>query len=1311
MNEFYPKELEDEEERLIQIRREAVAPGKPKDEAKVGFALSGGGIRSATFCLGVFQALARRELLHRIDFLSTVSGGGYFGAFLGRLFTRPWVRTLPQKTPVEGVEQQLGKASSEPMKYLRDNGRYLSPNGAGDTWAMVVIFLRNWLAVLGGLLTFAWCASLVVVLVRAVLWGSWPLSDCERWFLQATNEHWWWSPMLLLPLVVLGVAVVPLGWAYWLTQVTWSKWPVVRRAAWAAAIAVMAGAILVWCSSERSSVRWGVGVAGAEALLAMSLYVWVRAKAVGWDVPGETYKTRNKLTALMAGAMAVAVGLLALAFVDSLGQSLYALQREGQGIGGALAVLGGGTGLSAVVVAASRLKFLLDLLPKSRAVQLPLELVAGLAASVLVIALLTLASVGAHAVAWRGMPPEVVIGEAGLTVRPGANLAAQEHPAETNSVCLSACRCIKVAASQNGKASKSTAFSVSAIRDLRSFARRVSEGRRPVDAWFGDQLSPETMEALVAYSGKGADEELQTNILQVVNRLVMGASIYDPGRFEGVHLGPETTALLKQKPERDNVAHLNRVLLEDAYPGAVPRHACRPDVILVLGALVVAVVLAWLFGQTLAFINLSSLHAMYTARLTRAYLGASNEKRWKGKGRSISEPIPGDDVDWRDYKPWEAGGPLHVVNVTLNETVSGKTQIEYRDRKGLNFAVGPAGLSVGRTDHAVWREGSYRAEAGKPLGRIGEWWERCWLRQLVEWVCERADRPEAYIEPLAVVPKEFHALGMPTDWAEETTPAKGKVHWCEAANLGRWVGISGAAFTTGLGSRTSLAKSLLLGLLNVRLGYWWTSGIKPRERDRVCAAFSGKDLINLPGLAERLVEPSRPVDEWLVSRLSPKTKRALRNYSVACGAQKVRTKLLKDLKRLLEDPEVIVTRENLDGVKLRRKTKELFSKVADKVANEKELVQLKRLVLEDAYEGGVKRCKLLAGSFLFSDDELLNLPLLADRLKPADSAVDRWVAGHLSPETRRALRCVILSVVERLRARLLEDLNLLRDPDVSLAGKDIVEMKVRWKSKRLLLRTPKGDDLVWLKRLLVEDAYGGEIANRRFSVRTQRRLWNKIEGGLSWAFPVQMHLVQELTARFHGPALERWYLSDGGHFENTGAYELLRRRVRYIVVCDSGCDPEYGFEDVANLVRKARIDFGAKIEFLDRAAPELLWAPPSVSELIGTPEEFRLEASAAKDKSSPRRTKRHALLARVDYRDKKEGSYILFLKPSVTGDDEPLDLLNYQKEHPAFPNESTADQYFDEAQWESYRLLGHHISERLFPGRAGGACWFFGLPR
>src|SRR5215472_18279484 len=82
--EIYPDRLASAERALIAARRASLA--LPGEAAQFGIGISGGGIRSATFALGLFQALARRDLLRHIDYLSTVSGGGYFGGFLSKLF-------------------------------------------------------------------------------------------------------------------------------------------------------------------------------------------------------------------------------------------------------------------------------------------------------------------------------------------------------------------------------------------------------------------------------------------------------------------------------------------------------------------------------------------------------------------------------------------------------------------------------------------------------------------------------------------------------------------------------------------------------------------------------------------------------------------------------------------------------------------------------------------------------------------------------------------------------------------------------------------------------------------------------------------------------------------------------------------------------------------------------------------------------------------------------------------------------------------------------------------------------------------------
>jgi hypothetical protein len=72
--------------------------------------------------------------------------------------------------------------------------------------------------------------------------------------------------------------------------------------------------------------------------------------------------------------------------------------------------------------------------------------------------------------------------------------------------------------------------------------------------------------------------------------------------------------------------------------------------------------------------------------------------------------------------------------------------------------------------------------------------------------------------------------------------------------------------------------------------------------------------------------------------------------------------------------------------------------------------------------------------------------------------------------------------------------------------------------------------------------------------------------------------------------------------------------------------------------------------------------------------------------------------------------WLLLIKPSLTGD-ESADVGQYQRTHRLFPQEPTSDQYFDEAQWESYRKLGEHIGTELFtvpttPAPEGAGRWY-----
>ena len=921
----YPGPLSEREREAVANRRKQV--GESPSTSQVGVALSGGGIRSATFSLGILQALARHHLLRKIDYLSTVSGGGYIGSFLGMLFVRPWINLRnpadeidelrPSYEPVENDAPQPDHAAhrvenilaphnlnSKPVDWLRNNGRYLSPNGSGDTLVVTSVFLRNWVAIQVVLSTLFLTIFLAANGLRAI--GSqlklYSLPVVSGIVPGMPDTVVWWSPFIVVPLFTFVLLVIPFAWAYWL--VTGEKSDAssgLTRHPWiAVAVLDAVACILRALSRDLGAASPGLSVFLYILILCstLTLIVWIIARALSIPYDPDMNRAarasliRNRLSKWLSTWLWLTVALLIFAIVDSLGQTVYAYLRHmglfrGLSSFRTLAAAAGVTGFVAIV---QRVAILLSGWVGKGRPKLPVNILASVGALVLLLVVLVSLSFVGHAFAWGWQIP---YGNPGHMI--------WENTAPKDRVSLS------------------------------------------------------------------SEKHIEVN-----------------------DVGPQENVGDTDDDMNEIVSRMNWQWLSIT--------------------LVMCVGLSYAFGQTFQFLNQSSHSALYSARLTRAYLGASNPTRLRGKGRSVTEVIKGDEVKMKEYLPHEMGGPIHLINVTLNETVSGKSQIEQRDRKGLAMAVGPFGISVGVNHHALWDQLSN----GQPPGD----------------------------------PEQFHIF-------QAETPRGGV--FCEPLGLGQWTGISGAAFSTGLGSRTSLGLSLLCGMANLRLGYWWGSGV---------------------------------------------------------------------------DPEI---------------------------------------------------------------------------------------------------------------------------------------------------RT-----------------------GTTVSVKASR----KLGALLSRALPVQMYLLDEFMARFHGPARPHWYLTDGGHFENTACYELIRRRIPLIIVCDDGCDPDYDFTDIANLVRKARKDFNAEITFLTDSELKHVLAD-SVYPLIGPLEQLRRGSWSEQDLPKEEKKKTitpdstgfslaHAALAKVCYDGRKEAeSMLLLIKPTLTGD-EPIDVIEYHEAHEDFPQESTMEQYFDEAQWESYRKLGECIGSRLF---------------
>jgi hypothetical protein len=144
-------------------------------------------------------------------------------------------------------------------------------------------------------------------------------------------------------------------------------------------------------------------------------------------------------------------------------------------------------------------------------------------------------------------------------------------------------------------------------------------------------------------------------------------------------------------------------------------------------------------------------------------------------------------------------------------------------------------------------------------------------------------------------------------------------------------------------------------------------------------------------------------------------------------------------------------------------------------------------------------------------------------------------------------------------------------------------------------------------------------------------------------------------------------ISDGGHFENLAAYELVKRRCRMIIICDGECDPHLQFEGLGILIRMCKVDLKATIDIDVRS--------------------IHLE-----DQSSWSRNR--CAVGKIIYDDAPEGT-LIYIKASMNGHEDTA-VMQYKASHPNFPHETTGDQFYGEDQFESYRSLGFSIAELLF---------------
>jgi hypothetical protein len=158
-------------------------------------------------------------------------------------------------------------------------------------------------------------------------------------------------------------------------------------------------------------------------------------------------------------------------------------------------------------------------------------------------------------------------------------------------------------------------------------------------------------------------------------------------------------------------------------------------------------------------------------------------------------------------------------------------------------------------------------------------------------------------------------------------------------------------------------------------------------------------------------------------------------------------------------------------------------------------------------------------------------------------------------------------------------------------------------------------------------------------------------------------------------------LSDGGHFDNLGIYELVRRHCRLIIAVDAEADPDGQFHGLGTVIRRCRNDFGVDIE---------------------------IDVAPLRPNTETGHSRQHCVVGTIRYDqlgDSRQSNAscngtLLYIRATMTGN-ETTDVLEYAQRHAEFPHEPTRDQFFSESQFESYRALGlHSLQEALCTGNA-----------
>jgi predicted acylesterase/phospholipase RssA len=193
--------------------------------------------------------------------------------------------------------------------------------------------------------------------------------------------------------------------------------------------------------------------------------------------------------------------------------------------------------------------------------------------------------------------------------------------------------------------------------------------------------------------------------------------------------------------------------------------------------------------------------------------------------------------------------------------------------------------------------------------------------------------------------------------------------------------------------------------------------------------------------------------------------------------------------------------------------------------------------------------------------------------------------------------------------------------------------------------------------------------------------------------PTALYLWSEISGRLYENS-DAVYLTDGGHIENLGVYELLRRRCKVIIAVDAEADAPMNFSALMTLQRYARIDLGIRID--------LPWTPIRTRTLAlmsgnaGKPPSPAASSSPPPAAEPVKPNGPHTAIGIIDYGGGEKG-YLLYIKSSLSGDENDY-IRDYARRNASFPHETTGDQFFSEEQFEVYRALGFHMTHEFLSG-------------